>query len=254
MRPAAEVASCAVNRNAAGASWDAFGSVELEKRENRMLRRAFLAAATLIVVAVAPLAAQDQAAACAAVVDTEVGYWAEFDLSGAPNDEVSSLRFAIVERADEADKTWYEFSANTNQGPVIVQLDVPGWPFETTDVTGVIVKMAGQPAMRLPNEMLSMMQQQMGDNPMADFAAKCASSGVIGNESTEVPAGTFSTLHLQSDDDGSEAWISPDVPFGIVKGTVPDGGVLVLKGFGKDAESSIPEAPQMMPGMGGMNR
>jgi hypothetical protein len=219
-----------------------------------MLRRAFLAAAALLVVAVAPLAAQDQAAACAAVVDTEVGYWAEFDLSGAPNDEVSSLRFAIVERPDEADKTWYEFSAVTNQGPVIVQLDVPSWPFETTDVTGVIVKMAGQPAMRLPNEMLAMMQQQMGENPMADFAEKCEASGVIGNESIEVPAGTFSTVHLMNDDDGSEAWISPDVPFGIVQGTVPEGGLLVLKAFGTDAESSIPEEPQTMPGMGGMNR
>ncbi len=66
-----------------------------------MLRRAFLAAAALIVVAVAPLAAQDQAAACAAIVDTEVGYWAEFDLSGTPGDEVSSLRFAIIERPAE---------------------------------------------------------------------------------------------------------------------------------------------------------
>jgi hypothetical protein len=219
-----------------------------------MLRRTFLAAVTFVVAAVTPLAAQDQATACAAVTDSEVGYWAEFDLSGAPADDVSSLRFAMIERPDEADKTWYEFSAVTNQGQVIVQLDVPGWPFETTDVTGVIVKMAGQPAMRLPKEMLSMMQQQMGDNPMADFAEKCASSAVIGNESIEVPAGTFSTIHLQSADDGSEAWISPDVPFGIVKGNVPDGGVLELKGFGKDAESSIPEDPQMMPGMGGMNR
>ncbi len=219
-----------------------------------MLRRAFLAAAALIVVAVAPLAAQDQAAACAAIVDTEVGYWAEFDLSGTPGEEVSSLRFAIIERPAEADKTWYEFSAVTNQGPVIVQLDVPGWPFETTDVTGVIVKMAGQPAMRLPTQMLSMMQQQMGENPMAEFAEKCSTSALIGTESVEVPAGTFSTVHLKSDDDGSEAWISPDVPFGIVKGNVPDGGVLVLKGFGRDAESSIPEEPQMMPGMGGMNR
>lgn len=218
-----------------------------------MLRRAFLAAAALSVVAVAPLAAQDQAAACAAVVHSEIGYWAEFDLSGVPGDDVSSLRFAIVERADEAGKTWYEFSAVTNQGPVVVQLDVPGWPFETNDVSGVIVKMSGQPAMRLPQEMISMMQQQMGGNPMADFAEKCEDSEVIGNEDVEVPAGTFSTVRLKSDDDGSEAWISPDVPFGIVKGSVPDGGVLELKGYGTDAESSIPEAPQMMPGMGGMN-
>jgi hypothetical protein len=218
-----------------------------------MLRSALLAAMAVCVVAVAPLSAQDQAAACAAIVNSEVGYWAEFDLTGAPGDEVSSLRFAIVERAGDADKTWYEFSAVTNQGPVVVQLDVPGWPFETNDVTGVIVKMAGQPAMRLPNEMISMMQQQMGDNPMADFAEKCEGSEVIGKEDIEVPAGTFSTVRLKSDDDGSEAWISPDVPFGIVKGSVPDGGVLELKGYGTDAESSIPEEPQMMPGMGGMN-
>ena len=56
-----------------------------------------------------------------------------------------------------------------------------------------------------------------------------------------------------NDDDGSEAWISPDVPFGIVQGTVPEGGLLVLKAFGTDAESSIPEEPQMMPGMGGVD-
>ncbi len=219
-----------------------------------MLRRTLLSAAALVVVAVNPLAAQDRAAACAAVSDSEIGYWAEFDLSGAPGAEVSSLRFALVERPAEADKTWYEFSAVTNQGQVVVQLDVPGWPFDSNDVTGVIIKMAGQPAMRMPNEMISMMQQQMGENPMADFAEKCASSEVMGNESVDVAAGTFSTVHLKSDDDGSEAWISPDVPFGIVKGTVPDGGVLELKGFGRDAESSIPEEPQMMPGMGGTNR
>ena len=218
-----------------------------------MLRRAFLAVAALI-AAVAPLAAQDRDAACAAFEDSEIGDWAEFDLSGPPGDEVSSLRFALVERAGEADKTWYEFSAVTNQGPVTVQLDVPGWPFGPDDVAGVIVKMAGQPAMRLPNEMLSMMRQQMGDNPMANFAEKCATSALIGTESVQVPAGTFSAVHLKSDDDGSEAWLSPDVPFGIVKGNSPDGGVLELKGFGGDAESSIPEEPQAMPGMGGMNR
>ncbi len=219
-----------------------------------MLRRAFLGAATLLVAGAAPLAAQDQATACAAVVDSKVGYWAAFDLSGAPSDDVSSLRFAIVERPGEAGNTWYEFSATTSQGPVIIQLDVPGWPFTTDEIKGVIVKMAGQPAMRIPEQMLGMMQQQMGDNPMADFAERCATSGVVGHEKIDVPAGTFSTLHLRNDDDGSEAWISQDVPFGIVKGLVEDGGVLTLTGYGTDATSSITEEPQMMPGMGGMNR
>ncbi len=218
-----------------------------------MLRRAIIGAATFMVAGVAPLAAQDQAAACAAVVDAKVGYWAEFETSGTLAEDVSSLRFAIVERQGATDKTWYEFSGATSQGPVIIQLDVPGWPFEIDQVMGVIVKMAGQPAMRIPEAMLGMMQQQI-DNPMADFAQRCATSDLLGSESIEVPAGTFSTLHLRSDDDGSEAWISQDVPFGIVKGLVPDGGVLTLKGFGTDATSSIPEEPQTMPGMGGMNR
>jgi len=219
-----------------------------------MLRRIFLGAATFLVAGAAPLAAQNQTAACAAVVDSKVGYWAAFDLAGAPSDDVSSLRFAIVERPADAGNTWYEFSAITNQGPVVIQLDVPGWPFKTDEIQGVIVKMAGQAAMRIPEQMLGMMQQQMGDNPMADFAERCATSAVVGNEKIDVPAGTFSTLHLRNDDDGSEVWISPDVTFGIVKGLVEDGGILTLTGFGKDATSSIPEEPQMMPGMGGPNR
>jgi hypothetical protein len=219
-----------------------------------MLRRTILGASAFLAVVAAPLNAQDQAEACAAVTQSKVGYWAEYDLDDRSTNEVSSLRFAMIERPKEADRTWYEFQAATNRGDVIVQLDVPGWPFEVEQVTGVIVKMAGQPAMRLPTEMLAMLQQQIGDNPMADFADRCAASALLGTESLEVPAGTFSTLHIRSDDGGAEAWISPDVPFGIVKGIAPEGGTLILKGFGKDAISAIPEEPQTMPAMGGMNR
>ena len=215
-----------------------------------MLRRSILAVAPLVVAA-APLAAQQQADACAAIAETEVGYWAEFDLSDIPDAEVSSLRFALIERPEEANNLWYEFSAQTNQGPVVIQLDVPGWPFETEDVTGVIMKAAGQPAMRLPQQMISMMQQQMGPNPMVEFSEKCMASDYVGTESLEVPAGTFSAVHIKNADDGSEAWINPDVPFGIVKGTAPEGGVLLLREFGTDAKNSIPEEPQTMPGMGG---
>jgi len=219
-----------------------------------MHRRVALLLAAALAIAAPPLAAQDQSAACSAVSSSKTGYWASFDLADMPSDDVSSLRFALVERQGEDSSTWYEFSADTRQGPVIIQLDVPGWPFETGDVKGVIMKMAGQPAMRMPNEMISMMQQQMGDNPMADFAEKCATSAVIGRETIETPAGTFATIHIRNDADGSEAWISTDVPFGVVKGLVPEGGTLTLTGYGKDAKSGIPETPQMMPGMGGMNQ
>lgn len=218
-----------------------------------MLRRVSLFATTAFAFAVPQLTAQDLADACSAVTNSETGYWAQFDLEGMPSDEVTSLRFALIERAGESNPTWYEFQAETNQGQVTVQLDVPGWPFDSDDVAGVIVKMAGQPAMRMPDEMISMMQQQMGENPMVDFAERCATSEPLGTESVEVPAGTFETIHIRSDDNGSEAWISPDVPFGIVKGLVSEGGTLMLVGYGTDATSSITEEPQAMPGMGGMN-
>ncbi len=219
-----------------------------------MPRRVPLLAAALLAVVVPDLSAQDQSNACSAVSNSKVGYWAAFDVEGAAAAQLSALRFALVERNDEANSTWYEFSAETNQGAVVVQLDVPGWPFETTDIKGAIVKMAGQPAMRLPNEMLSMLQQQMGDNPIADFAEQCETAAVIGNETIETAAGSFKSIHMRSDENGSEAWISADVPFGIVKGLLPDGGTMTIKAYGTDATSGITETPQPMPGMGSMNR
>ena len=218
-----------------------------------MLRRVSLLAMAALLFVAPWLPAQDLAEACSAVTSSKIGYWSEFQLDGMSADEVSSLRFAMIERPGEANTTWYEFQAETRQGQVTVQLDVPGWPFDSDQVSGVIVKMAGQPAMRMPDEMIAMMQQQMGDNPIADFAERCTASEAVGTESIEVPAGTFDAIRIRSDDDGSEAWISPDVPFGIVKAVVQEGGTLELIGYGTDATSSITEDPQPMPGMGGMN-
>lgn len=218
-----------------------------------MLRRVTLAAAALLLFAVPDLAAQDQATACAAVTASEVGYWAEFDVQGSPAEEVSSLRFALIERAGETNPNWYEFHAQTSQGPVTVQMDVPSWPFEATDVKGIILKAPGQPAMRMPEEMIAMMQAQMGDNPMVDIAARCEGAEGLGSESVEVPAGSFETFHIRDAEEQADIWISPDVPFGVVKVSSPDGGTMSLTGYGTDATSGITEEPQAMPGMGGMN-
>jgi hypothetical protein len=218
-----------------------------------MLRRVFAAVAALLVFVVPQAAAQDQAAACAAVLESEVGYWAAFNLEGEAAADVSSLRFALIEREGESNPNWYEFHAETNQGPVTIQMDVPSWPFEPADVAGMILKAPGQPAMRMPKEMIAMMQAQMGDNPMVDVAERCAEAEGIGSETIEVPAGSFSTFHIRDDTEQADVWISPDVPFGVVKISMPDGGMMQLTGFGTDATSGITEEPQTMPGMGGMN-
>ena len=218
-----------------------------------MLRRVSLAAAALLLFAVPHLAAQDQASACAAVMASEVGYWAEFDVEGSTAEEVSALRFALIERDGESNPNWYEFHAETNQGPVTVQMDIPSWPFQPADVKGIILKAPGQPAMRMPEEMIAMMQAQMGDNPMVDIATRCEGAEGLGSESIEVPAGSFEAFHIRDAEEQADVWISTEVPFGVVKVSMPDGSTMNLIGYGTDATSGITEEPQAMPGMGGVN-
>jgi hypothetical protein len=63
-----------------------------------------------------------------------------------------------------------------------------------------------------------------------------------------VPAGSIKALHMK-DSEGGEAWMSRDVPFGVVKAHLKEGEDLVLTGRGMDAKSSITEKPVEMPGM-----
>jgi hypothetical protein len=200
--------------------------------------------------------AQEAGEACDAVGKLVVGNWAEYEISGIPGQDVSSLRFAVVgEEASEG--YWYEFKAATSQGPMIVQLLITGFPFEASDIKSMVVKPGSQPAMKLPAQALAMARQQMGPNPMIDFVEHCADAEFLGSESVTVPAGTFEAWHLESADNLGEAWISSEIPFGIVKGGAKSGEEMVLTGYGTDATSSITETPQempMMPGGPGNNR
>lgn len=208
-----------------------------------------------VVWSAGPARAQDSAAVCEAVGQMEAGEWSEYQLLGEPAAEVNSVRFAFLEEGplEAGSGNWYEFKAQTTQGPVIVQLLVPGFPFEMSEINEVVMKTAGQPAMRIPSEMLGVLQQQMGGNPMEKFARKCAKGVMLGQESVTVPAGDFQAWHMKSADESGEAWLSRDVPFGIVKGVTGDGAVMVLSAYGEGATSSITEEPQdmpmMMPGM-----
>lgn len=202
----------------------------------------------VLLVSAGPAGAQVNEEACRAVGNLEVGHWASYEFVGVPGEDVSSVRFAVVE--SEGEDFWYEFTASTSEGPVIVQLLVSEFPFQPADIKQVVMKAGEQPAMKLPSQMLSMMQQQMGSNPVLDFAKQCAAAASLGRESVEVPAGTFDAWHLENADEQGNVWISSDVPFGIVKGTWRDGGEMVLKAFGTDAESSITETPmEGFPGM-----
>jgi hypothetical protein len=54
-------------------------------------------------------------------------------------------------------------------------------------------------------------------------------------------------LHIKSSAEQTEAWVLPDLYFGLLKATMKDGSSMVLTGRGTDAKSSITETPRTMP-------
>jgi hypothetical protein len=215
--------------------------------------RTGLFAAAAIGLLAAPLSAQDMATVCGEIGDVGHGDWASFKMEGPQAAQVSGVRFAIVDRGDPSE-LWFELKAETAQGEQIVQLQVPGFPFKGDQVSAGIVQAMQMPAMKMPEQMLGMMRQQMQSNPMLDVAEQCLGSTLVGEESVDTPAGSMNTWHITVAD-GNDAWISGDVPFGIVKGsggTGGNGGTMVLTAYGNDATSSITGEPQEMPAMPGM--
>lgn len=219
--------------------------------------------ATLLLVSVArTLPAQSAQEVCDAMADVAVGYWAEYQISGAGlqgpmQGGSTSIRQAIVnsEAVNGTQHWWMETRMETPMGEAIVQMLVPAWPFSTGDIQAMVMKMGDQPALRVSDQMMQMMRSQLPDNPSMEAAMRCGEGEVVGWEEVTVPAGTFRALHVRpapEDDMQSEVWVSPDVPFGMVKVimTGADGGEIVLAGHGTDATSSITETPRDMPGMG----
>lgn len=215
--------------------------------------------AILLLVSVArTLPAQNAQELCDAMADVAIGYWAEYQISGAGVEGGSaSIRQAIVnaEAVNGTQHWWMETRMETPMGDAIVQMLVPAWPFTTGDVQAMVMKVGGQPAVRMSDQILQMMRSQIPDNPSMQAATRCGEGEVIGWEEVTVPAGTFRALHLRpAPEDGTQTdvWASPDVPFGMVRVimTGTEGSEIVLVGHGTDATSSITETPQEMPGMG----
>ncbi len=205
----------------------------------------------LLVLAPSNLSAQDMAAICSRLTDVEVGEWATYDVDAGI--QQGTMRFALLPvGAAGGDGQWFEITMNVAGEDMVIQLLVSSWPFGSDDIEGVVMKRAGQPAMRIPGSMLSMMQGQL-NNPIADLSENCTGSELLGIESVDVPAGTFETHHLRPVDQElgpGEVWVSTEVPFGLVKGEGPDGS-LILVDSGSGATSTITETPKDIPGIPG---
>jgi len=173
------------------------------------------------------------------------GSWVEYRM------KEGSMRLAILGRETRNGKESIRLEmamTGGRGGPAIVQMLVPGWPYEMSGVEELIVKAGNQPAMRMNAQMMGMMRGMMPKDAMAE-ACRNNRTVKVGDETITVPAGTFRTEHYRDPESGVDVWISREVPFALVRVTQKNGEEMVLTGKGSDARSQITETPQEMPGM-----
>lgn len=211
--------------------------------------------ALLALCVASTLAAQDKEQLCTDIQKRpmRVGQWASYNWIGGRS-EGNSMRMAVVgtETVNGTPYFWYEMSFTDpkkgDKGKTIMQMLVPGLTLQTGAVRGLIMKSGTDPAMRMPDQMVSMMGGQMANqNFAAEIGRRCREMDLVGWEQTTVPAGTFRALHIRSTAEQTEAWVLPDLYFALLKATMKDGSSMVLTGRGMDAKSSITETPQTMP-------
>jgi hypothetical protein len=110
----------------------------------------------------------------------------------------------------------------------------------------MVMKHGDDPATRMPDEMIRMMGSRMASNITAEITRSCLEMEVVGWEDVTVPEGTLHALHIRNPRDHTEAWVRPELYFGMVKVVTKDGAVMALVAHGGGATSSITETPRAM--------
>jgi hypothetical protein len=99
--------------------------------------------------------------------------------------------------------------------------------------------------MKMDGMMLKMIRGQM--DKQSFLKDICKDVTLVGAESVTVPAGKFDTKHFHSAKYSSDSWITPGVPFSMVKSVGKD-FEMMLVAHGDGAKSSITETPKSMGG------
>lgn len=207
-----------------------------------------------LLVAAPALVAQDKEQLCNDIQHRpmRVGQWASYVWTGGRS-AGTTMRMAVVgtEAVGGTPYYWYEMSfvdpKKGDRGKTIMQMLVPGLT-GSGGVRGMIMKSGNEPATRMPDQMVSMMGGQMTkQNVTAEIARRCREMELVGWEQVTVPAGSFRALHIKSGEEQTDAWVLPELYFGMLKVKMKDGSTLELTGRGTDAKSSITETPRSMP-------
>jgi hypothetical protein len=180
-----------------------------------------------------------------------VGAWAEY--TGTYKGKPTTMRYAVVgsESRDGKDLKWLELRTQEEKPgkTMVYQMLTPGTPAEIGQVEDMVFKEGDKPAMKMNSMMVGMVRGQMQKSSI--LSNICEGVTPAGEESVEVPAGSFKTSKLHNAKYETDTWVSPKVPFFMVKSVGKDYDLSLAK-VGEDAKSSITETPQemQMPGMG----
>lgn len=184
-----------------------------------------------------------------------IGSWVEFDFQGQGQAGRSRLAAVGTEMRGERSLTWYEMSFATGGQDGVVKMLADGGFYHAMaekKIEEIVVKVAGQPAMKFSGAMVEQIQNRMNidADPAAEFGRGCEQAERVGAESVTVPAGTFDAVHyrLTSGQTVGDAWIVEDMPFGMIKWAGSGGETAVLVSRGDDAVTQITETPLAMPG------
>jgi hypothetical protein len=176
-----------------------------------------------------------------------VGSWASYQTT--MNQKPGMARYAVVgtETRGGTEMKWleYKMTADKAKDTTVFQMLVPGGPQELGQVEEIVMKSGGRPAMKMNGMMMKMVRGQLEKSSF--LSNICEGVALVGEESVTVPAGTFKTYHFHNSKYNSDSWISPSVPFAMVKATGKDHDI-ALTATGTGATSSITETPQDMMG------
>jgi hypothetical protein len=183
-----------------------------------------------------------------------VGRWAEYKALYNKKDPYT-VRYAVIGAEQRGGKTmdWVELrmKGDNKERNIVYQMLVPGSLMQMGDVEEIVFKAGDKPAMKMNGMMMKMIRGQMEKQNL--YSDICQDVTLVGKEAVTVPAGRFQAQHYHSAKYGSDSWISPGVPFSLVK-SVGENHQMELTSQGNGAKSSITEKPQEMPGMGGPSK
>ncbi len=194
-----------------------------------------------LVIIVLGLAATAQAQDCRESSKTPpAGSWAEW--RGTRND---FMRKAVLAEETREGKAYLRIEyrgGEDNQTMLTMQILALKEPPQTPEE--MIVKMGAMIPMRIPKESLA---KAPPVTPDPTQQACTTNMTLLGQETITVPGGTFVTSRFKDTQAGHEFWLSPKVPFGIVKARLAGEPEQTLAAFGTDAKSGITEPPINMP-------